>query len=172
MFSRFNQTLCSFKPICIPTHRYPLFRRQFSEQSKTSERLIVPTSKVEFAFSRSSGPGGQNVNKVNSKAELRFHVDSADWISEDVKKRFKAQQAHRITNEGEFICTSIVHRTQSANVETCVRKLENLLEEARLPPNERKETAPPSYAAENRLKEKKSRSNIKQNRSRGSYFDD
>ena len=54
--------------------------------------------------------GGQNVNKLNTKAELRFHVYSADWLSDDVKGRLHAQQANKINNEGELLVTSQEHR--------------------------------------------------------------
>jgi uncharacterized membrane protein len=67
--------------------------------------IPIVLSKMLFYFA-----GGQNVNKLNTKAELRFHVANADWLSADVKGRLHAQQANRINNEGELLVTSQEHR--------------------------------------------------------------
>jgi peptidyl-tRNA hydrolase ICT1 len=72
---------------------------RFFSATVTRDKLIIN-------FSRSQGPGGQNVNKVNSKADVRFHVDSADWISPEVRERLKTSYAHFINKEGELIVQS------------------------------------------------------------------
>jgi protein subunit release factor B len=72
----------------------------------SNNKLIIPTDKLEFSFARASGPGGQNVNKLNTKAELRFNVASADWIPQDVKLRLEAYQSNRINKDGDLIITS------------------------------------------------------------------
>lgn len=72
--------------------------------------MHVPLDKLEFSFARSSGPGGQNVNKVNTKAEIRFNVASSDWIPDDVKKRLLEYQSNKISKEGDLIITSQEHR--------------------------------------------------------------
>lgn len=73
--------------------------------------IHVPLDKLNFQFARSSGPGGQNVNKLNTKAEIRFHLDSADWIPAEVKARLRAAQASRISKDGELIIASQEHRS-------------------------------------------------------------
>jgi peptidyl-tRNA hydrolase ICT1 len=65
---------------------------------------------MDFNFARSSGPGGQNVNKVNTKAEIRFHVQSADWLSQDVRDRLEEYFSNKITKDGEIVVTSQEHR--------------------------------------------------------------
>lgn len=99
--------------------------------------IKIPMDRMEFGFSRSSGPGGQNVNKLNTKAELRFHVDSASWIPEDVRVRLQEIQGNKINNSGELLITSQEFRTQSKNKDDCVSKLQLMLEEAYIEPKDR-----------------------------------
>lgn len=99
--------------------------------------IEVPMDKVEFGFSRSSGPGGQNVNKLNTKAELRFHLDSASWIPADVRDRLREINGNKINNGGELLITSQEFRTQSKNKDDCVSKLQTMLEEAYVEPKDR-----------------------------------
>ena len=73
----------------------------------------IPLHEIEHSYSRSSGPGGQNVNKVNTKAEIRFHVPSASWMPEDVRKRLVEYFPNKINKEGELIITSQEHRYMS-----------------------------------------------------------
>jgi protein subunit release factor B len=100
--------------------------------------INIPLDKVDFAFARSSGPGGQNVNKLNTKAELRFEIDSASWIPREVRERLKEYQSNKINNSGELLVTSQEFRTQSRNKEDCVEKLQVMLEEAYVEPKDRK----------------------------------
>jgi peptidyl-tRNA hydrolase ICT1 len=72
--------------------------------------MHVPLDKIDFSYARSSGPGGQNVNKVNTKAEIRFNVASSDWIPDDVKRRLVEYQSNKISKEGDLIITSQEHR--------------------------------------------------------------
>jgi peptidyl-tRNA hydrolase ICT1 len=73
--------------------------------------ITIPKDKLTFAFSRSSGPGGQNVNKVNTKVDLRFNIESAGWLTEEVKERLIELYPNRINSENEFIVTSQKTRT-------------------------------------------------------------
>ena len=73
----------------------------------------IPSSfeyRIEFNYARSSGPGGQNVNKLNTKAEIRFHVMSADWLNHDVKLRLLQYNTNKVSKEGELIISSQDHR--------------------------------------------------------------
>lgn len=72
----------------------------------SNNKLIIPTDKLDFSYARASGPGGQNVNKLNTKAELRFNVALADWIPPDVKLRLEANEFNRINKDGDLIITS------------------------------------------------------------------
>ncbi|TRY78892.1 hypothetical protein TCAL_06889 [Tigriopus californicus] len=83
----------------------------------------IPVKELQFSYTHSSGPGGQNVNKVNSKVELRFHVDSAKWMDEDTKHKFKNRFQSLITGEGYFIVRSEKTRSQSQNQADAISKL-------------------------------------------------
>src|SRR5258705_399384 len=80
----------------------------------------IPDSEFEFTFARSSGPGGQNVNKVNSKAVLRWSPTVSPSLSEDVRARFLARFASRLTTAGELNLTSQRSRDQSRNSAECL----------------------------------------------------
>lgn len=99
--------------------------------------VVVPLDRIEFAFARSSGPGGQNVNKLNTKAEIRFHVMSADWLPQQVRERLQQYQANKISKEGELIITCQEHRTQSKNKDDCIEKLKEMVAEAFVEPKDR-----------------------------------
>ncbi|KAJ3334214.1 Peptidyl-tRNA hydrolase ict1, mitochondrial [Blyttiomyces sp. JEL0837] len=83
----------------------------------------IPRDQLEIQFSRSSGPGGQNVNKVNSKVDLRLDVEQADWIPLKVRNRIAIDNANRMNRKGQLIVTSDRHRTQAQNLEDCFEKL-------------------------------------------------
>ncbi len=88
------------------------------------------------SFSRSSGPGGQNVNKVNTKVDMRFNVANAqDWIPLSTLERLKSLNAPRINKRGDFVVTSDRFRTQSANYEDCLDKMIQALQEANKEPS-------------------------------------
>ena len=112
---------------------------------------VIPRHKIDVSFSTSSGPGGQNVNKLSTKAEIRFKVDEADWIPADVRERLKKKQSGRINKDGEIAIVSQKHRFQDQNLRECFDKLDELLKEACIVPKKRKATKPPAYAKENRL---------------------
>jgi ribosome-associated protein len=102
--------------------------------------MNIPASEIEFTFVRSSGPGGQNVNKVNSKAVLRWNVVSSPSIREDVRSRFLHAYASKLTSSGDLILMSDSFRDQGRNRDDCLAKLQDMLEKVRLPPKARKET--------------------------------
>ncbi|CAM9610055.1 unnamed protein product, partial [Choristocarpus tenellus] len=86
---------------------------------------------------RSSGSGGQNVNKLSTKVEIRFSVPDADWLEDDVKERLMEQQSGRVNKNGELVVTSQEHRTQRQNRLTAVQKLTEMVKQAVVPPKER-----------------------------------
>lgn len=104
-----------------------------------SEKIQIAESELDFSYSRSSGPGGQNVNKVNSKALLRWRPDSLPY---DIKFRFLQKFGSRLTAEGEILITSDRHRDRLRNQADCLEKLKAMLLEVENPPKHRKKTKP------------------------------
>ncbi|XP_050775072.1 peptidyl-tRNA hydrolase ICT1, mitochondrial isoform X2 [Gopherus flavomarginatus] len=90
----------------------------------------IPMDCLSISYCRSSGPGGQNVNKVNSKAEIRFHLASADWIAEDVRQKIAVMHKNKINKSGELIINSEVSRYQMKNLADCLEKIRNMIKEA------------------------------------------
>ncbi len=131
-----------------------------------NRRIRIPLREFDFQFARSGGPGGQNVNKVNTKAILRWEVERSPSLPESVRERFLARFRRRITREGEFVLTSQRFRDQGRNVADCLEKLREMLEEVSRPPVKRKPTKPSRGAKERRLKEKHQRGEKKKRRSR------
>ncbi len=132
----------------------------------TWKNIQIPMEKIEMAFSRSSGAGGQNVNKLNTKVEIRFNLDSAQWITENVRKRIRELYPNKINNEGEFIITSQEHRTQEMNRSEAQKKLKMIIFEASQPKHERimHPIVESEAQEEKRIQEKKNRSRIKKMR--------
>lgn len=97
--------------------------------------VIVPKEKLMLHFSRSGGPGGQNVNKVSTKVDLRFNIETAEWIPEEVKARLKEKFPNRINQEGEFFMNSSRFRTQTQNIRDAIEKLQEMIDEACIPPS-------------------------------------
>ena len=85
--------------------------------------LTIPDDDLRFTFSRSSGPGGQNVNKVNSKATLHFSVRNSASLPPGVRERFVQKFRSRLTNEGDVVITSQESRDQPKNIDSCLEKL-------------------------------------------------
>lgn len=117
--------------------------------------VMIPFNELKFSYSRSSGAGGQNVNKVNSKATLEWAIDQSSAISIDVKTRFKQRYGNLINNEGMVIISSQESRSQNMNQDTCIRKLHRMIEEVLHPPKIRKKTKPKYSAVQKRLNGKR-----------------
>ena len=118
---------------------------------------------LAFRYSRSSGPGGQNVNKVNSRVTLLFEVDSSS-IAPGMKQRFRSQYANRISDAGEFQLSSDSFRDQTRNKEAVIERFSEMLEAVAKPPKRRKKSKPTRASKERRLTTKKVRSKTKSNR--------
>lgn len=131
-----------------------------------SRRIRIPLREFHFQFARSGGAGGQNVNKVNTKAVLRWAVSRSPSLPADVRDRFLARHGRRITREGELVLASQRFRDQGRNVADCLEKLRQLIEEVAAPPKRRRPTRPTKAAKERRLDEKHRRSERKKRRGR------
>lgn len=96
----------------------------------------IPLDRLSISYCRSSGPGGQNVNKVNSKAEVRFHLASADWIAEPVRQKIALTHKNKINKAGELVLTSESSRYQFRNLAECLQKIRDMIAKASQVPKE------------------------------------
>lgn len=126
-----------------------------------------------FKASRSSGPGGQNVNKVSTRIELRFNIPGSSVLSETEKQLISEKLRNRITSEGDLLIVSQSGRSQLINKEKALEKFYQLLSEALTPRKKRIKTTPTEGSKRMRLEAKRIRSLIKRSRtSRRNYPDD
>ena len=114
----------------------------------------IPQSELQFSFSRSSGAGGQNVNKVNTKATLSWDMDNSPSCFDQVKKRFH-QKYKRFVVNGMVVIHSQKHRSQKRNIDDCVEKLHELLLSVEFAPKKRRATKPTKGSVKRRLDGKK-----------------
>lgn len=137
-----------------------------SEPLVVSRRLSIAPGELRWSFARSSGPGGQNVNKVNTKVTLRWAVTTSPSLPDDVKDRFIARYRSRLTSEGHLLLSSQRYRDQGRNLADCLQRLEAMLVAVAAPPKKRKATRPSRASVERRLKSKQAQSARKQLRRR------
>jgi ribosome-associated protein len=129
-----------------------------------SSQVQIPLAEFEITFARSAGPGGQNVNKVNSKAILRWGVRTSPSVPDAVRQRFLQKFAARLTNEGEVLLTSQRFRDAPRNSRDCLEKLRTMLLAVANPPKRRRATRPTRGSVERRLQAKRRQSAVKQRR--------
>jgi ribosome-associated protein len=129
------------------------------------EGLSIPDEELSFATSRSGGPGGQNVNKLETRVTVRFDVAGSSSLSEEQRQRLLERLATRITREGIFHVTSQKHRTQGENREAAVARLAELMAEALREEVPRKATRVSKAAKRRRVDAKKRRGQRKRERS-------
>jgi peptidyl-tRNA hydrolase ICT1 len=158
--------LLSPKRVLNP-HLGNFFRLNSRSLSGKNKDIEIPMDKVQFKYARSGGPGGQNVNKVNSKAEIRFHVDSADWLPEEVKGRLSELHGNKINNLGELVVTCQEHRSQAYNKDEAIAKVRSMVAEAYVEPKDRHMWEGIGEKGKKiRRQEKSKRSETKQNRTK------
>ena len=123
--------------------------------------LMIPEDEIVVTFIRSSGPGGQNVNKVSSAVQLRFDARNSPSLTDPVRARLETIAGSRLTKAGEIVITANRHRTQEANRRDAIARLTRMLEEALIEPKPRKPTRPSRAAKKRRLESKARRSSVK-----------
>jgi ribosome-associated protein len=131
-----------------------------------TDNTSIAEDELTFRTSRSSGPGGQNVNKLNTRVTLLFDVASSPGLSQEQKQRIASRLSTRIDRHGVLRIVSQKHRSQEANRRAAIERLQRLLHEALKPVPVRRKTRPPAAARERRLKEKKRRGALKDERAK------
>ncbi|TWW81660.1 large ribosomal subunit protein mL62 [Takifugu rubripes] len=104
--------------------------------SVQSAQVQIPIERLTISYSRSSGPGGQHVNKVSTKAEVRFNVHTADWIPEDVRQKIIEKNKNHINKAGELLVTSELSRSQQRNLSDCIQRIAAIIAKASEKPHE------------------------------------
>jgi len=129
-----------------------------------SRSLRIPDSELRLEYSRSTGPGGQNVNKLETRVTILFDVEGSPSLSETQRDRIHATLRTRITKKGILRVTSQRHRTQAANRNAAMERFIDLLRDAIKPVRKRKPTKPTRASNQRRLDSKKKRGESKRDR--------
>ncbi len=132
-----------------------------AEPIEIADGVRVPARAIAVRASRSSGPGGQNVNKVASRIDLRVDLDAIEGLSEAARGRLRRLAGHRLDADGRLVVTSQATRDQGRNLADARRKVVVLVNAALVEPRPRRASRPSAAARERRISEKKRRSAVK-----------
>jgi ribosome-associated protein len=128
---------------------------------RITDHISIGEDELEERFIRASGPGGQNVNKLNTAVQLRFDVRHSPALRDDVRARLERLAGQRLTNDGVLVITAQRHRTQERNRQDALDRLIEVIRRAAVAPKPRRPTRPTKGSKERRLQGKKQRSTIK-----------
>ena len=137
-----------------------------SEKEVRVGRVVIPASELAWQFVRSSGPGGQHVNRTSSKAVLRFDARRSPCLPEDVRARLLERERARLTRDGALVITSQRHRDQPRNVADCLAKLSEIVARSLTAPKRRRPTKTTRAAVKKRLEGKRRHAETKRLRGR------
>lgn len=126
-----------------------------------SRSVVIPLAEFRVDYVRSGGPGGQNVNKVASKAQVRWDVAGSPSLPAEVKARFLDKYRSRLTTEGELVLSGSRFRDQKRNFEDCLERLREMIRGVLQPPKPRKATKPTKASKRRRVEAKRQRSTTK-----------
>ena len=136
------------------------------EMTASYFKIEIDPADITVEFVCSSGPGGQNVNKVATAAQLRFNAVNSRSLAPEVRERLLRLAGKRVNAAGEIVIDARRYRTQQRNREDAMERLTRLIEKASVPPKIRRKSAPPPSANLRRLEEKKRRAGVKKLRGR------
>jgi ribosome-associated protein len=128
---------------------------------RVTAHISIDEREVEESFVRASGPGGQNVNKLATAVQLRFHVRASPSLPPAVRERLERLAGARLTGDGVLVITAQRHRTQARNRQDALERLVDLIRQAAIEPRPRRPTKPTRAARERRVEAKKHRSGLK-----------
>ncbi len=126
--------------------------------------MVIPRHEIHITFARSSGPGGQNVNKVSSKVQLSWHIGRSAAVNEDQKNMIRTTLGRYLNTHDEIMLHSDASRSQLMNKEQAIARLQVLVKQALVPKKKRKPTKPTRSSKEKRLREKSHVAKIKKGR--------
>jgi len=126
-----------------------------------NNKIFIPETELQFNFIRSSGPGGQNVNKVSTAVQLRFDIINSPSLSDELKRRLIVKSGNKVTKEGILIIEAKRFRTQESNKQDAIERFTELIRKAGRKPKKRIKTKPSYKSKQKRIEEKKKRSETK-----------
>jgi ribosome-associated protein len=129
-----------------------------------TSRLQIPMREFTFTYARSGGPGGQNVNKLSTKAILRWPMRNSNCMPEAIRARFLAKFGNKLTTDGDLLITSQRTRDAGRNTADCLEKLRRMLSIVAEPPKTRRPTGPTKASIHRRLEQKRRQSGRKRQR--------
>lgn len=129
-----------------------------------NDLVTIPEAELEITASRSSGPGGQHVNKTDTRISVRWNVKNSAVLTETLRKRLQVNLMTRLTDDRDLLVHCDTHRSQRRNRDEALQRLAALVRQALVPPKVRKRTRPTAASRRKRLEDKRRRSDVKKGR--------